>query len=70
MQRSRWIYARRAIEFAVAGEVSLAHNGILFLDELSEFRRNALEVMRQPLEAGKVTISRAVGSITFPRASG
>jgi len=48
------------------GEVSLAHNGILFLDELPEFRRSTLEVMRQPLEDYKVTISRAAGTFTFP----
>ncbi len=48
------------------GEVSLSHNGILFLDELPEFRRSTLEVMRQPLEDGKVTISRAAATFTFP----
>src|SRR5690554_4666861 len=48
------------------GEISLAHNGVLFLDELPEFKRTALEVMRQPMEERKVTISRARVSVDFP----
>ena len=48
------------------GEVTLSHNGLLFLDEMPEFKKNVLEVLRQPLEDGKVTISRAAISLTYP----
>jgi len=48
------------------GEISLSHNGVLFLDELPEFKRAVLEVMRQPMEERRVTISRSRFSVTYP----
>ena len=53
---------------AITAGLSLAHQGVLFLDELPEYKRTALEVLRQPIEDKTVTVSRAAGSFTFPAA--
>jgi magnesium chelatase family protein len=52
--------------YPVPGEISLAHNGVLFLDEIPYFKRSALEVLRQPMEDGRITVSRSLTSATFP----